>query len=200
MADATTGSVNHEALRRAIDSLSLQDLALRKTSVDVHEDCILGVDGARLQVQLKWGADEARLVQMNPGTPQLQTLLIVEVTTSMRLVDKPAGDSAPGGEAKVKAPADNSEPSGDAKVKALIEVTYVAKYRVNEGAELEQEAIDEFATKNAIYHVWPYWREYLSTTLARAHLPPFTLPMFVLRKAASEVPSQASLTETAEQR
>lgn len=41
---------------------------------------------------------------------------------------------------------------------------------------LEQSAIDEFATENASYHVWPYWREYLSSQCLRLNLPKIILP------------------------
>ncbi|QIR16477.1 preprotein translocase subunit SecB [Shewanella aestuarii] len=65
---------------------------------------------------------------------------------------------------------DESEPN----IKAAIESDFIAEYRIN--AHLEQECIDEFSLKNASYHVWPYWREYLSSQCERMRLPRVVLP------------------------
>ncbi|HHB1565010.1 TPA: preprotein translocase subunit SecB [Vibrio metschnikovii] len=65
---------------------------------------------------------------------------------------------------------DESEPD----IKATIESDFIAEYRIN--AHLEQECIDEFSLKNASYHVWPYWREYLSSQCERMRLPRVILP------------------------
>ncbi len=65
---------------------------------------------------------------------------------------------------------DESEPN----IRAAIESDFIAEYRIN--SHLEQECIDEFSLKNASYHVWPYWREYLSSQCERMRLPRVVLP------------------------
>jgi hypothetical protein len=59
---------------------------------------------------------------------------------------------------------------------------YASDYRVTKLGEIPQVALDEFALKNAAFHVWPYWREYIQSTLARMQLPPFSLPMYQVPK------------------
>lgn len=59
-------------------------------------------------------------------------------------------------------------------MKAFIEGDFIAEYQVN--SDLEQVCIDEFASKNASYHVWPYWREFLSAQCERMRLPRVVLP------------------------
>lgn len=66
----------------------------------------------------------------------------------------------------------NSKEDGD--IKASVEADFIAEYQVS--TELEQVAIDEFALKNASYHVWPYWREFLSAQCERLRLPRVVLP------------------------
>ena len=61
-----------------------------------------------------------------------------------------------------------------------IEGQYVAEYIMT--APLDQSAIDEFATQNASYHVWPYWREYLTSQSLRVNLPKIMLPTKQLAK------------------
>lgn len=66
------------------------------------------------------------------------------------------------------------EEDNEQDIKAFIEADFIAEYQVNQA--LEQDAIDEFALKNASYHVWPYWRELLSSHCERLRLPRVMLP------------------------
>lgn len=59
-------------------------------------------------------------------------------------------------------------------VRALVEADYVAEYLMD--GQLDQDAIDAFALKNASYHVWPYWREYLMSQCERLRMPRLILP------------------------
>ncbi|CAH8242259.1 preprotein translocase subunit SecB [Vibrio vulnificus] len=67
-----------------------------------------------------------------------------------------------------------SEDADKPDIKAAIESNFIAEYRIK--SPLEQECIDEFSLKNASYHVWPYWREYLSSQCERMRLPRVVLP------------------------
>lgn len=60
--------------------------------------------------------------------------------------------------------------------KALIEATFVAEYELKD-ENLVEEAIQEFALKNVSFQVWPYWREFLTSTCERMNLPRITLPL-----------------------
>jgi hypothetical protein len=43
-------------------------------------------------------------------------------------------------------------------------------------AKLKKDCLNEFALRNASYHVWPYWRELLMSQCARMHLPRLVMP------------------------
>ena len=45
-------------------------------------------------------------------------------------------------------------------------------------SDVPQDAKDAFATKNAIYIVWPYWRELVSNTFRAASLPAPIIPLY----------------------
>ena len=51
--------------------------------------------------------------------------------------------------------------------------------------------VQQFAHWNALFNVWPYWREYVSSTVIRAHLPQFTVP--VIKLGASSLEFQAPI-------
>jgi hypothetical protein len=58
-----------------------------------------------------------------------------------------------------------------------IRATFRLLYDVQPGDPLSQEQLRNFAYWNATFNAWPYWREYLSSTLNRAHLPRFVVPV-----------------------
>ena len=39
-------------------------------------------------------------------------------------------------------------------------------------------AIEAFANTDAVYHAWPYWREFVQSSMARMGLPPIMIPLF----------------------
>lgn len=47
---------------------------------------------------------------------------------------------------------------------------------------IAKDTLDEFGKANGLYHVWPYWREYVQSALGRLRLPGITIPMFRLPK------------------
>jgi hypothetical protein len=71
-------------------------------------------------------------------------------------------------------PSLESEKPDDSQVKAYIEGVMVAEYLIE--SDPGPEALKQFALKNASYHVWPYWREYLTTQCLRMNLPKFVMP------------------------
>ena len=68
----------------------------------------------------------------------------------------------------------NNIEGDETDIKVFIEADFIAEYQMKES--LEQECLNEFALKNASFHVWPYWREYVSSQCERMRLPRITLP------------------------
>lgn len=68
-----------------------------------------------------------------------------------------------------------SETTDDAL--AQLEASYCIDYLVTDKLlSSDQNALDEFALKNASYHLWPYWREYVMSQCTRMNLPKMPLP------------------------
>jgi len=53
-------------------------------------------------------------------------------------------------------------------------------YRINPGDSLSGDDIENFVHWNAVFNAWPYWREYLSSTVNRANLPRIYAPVMRL--------------------
>jgi len=51
-------------------------------------------------------------------------------------------------------------------------------YALREGEPSdEEEDVAQFVYWNAVFNAWPYWREYVSSTINRAHLLPYMVPV-----------------------
>ena len=62
-----------------------------------------------------------------------------------------------------------------------VESDYEADYQLGEGFALTPEAARAFKDGNAIFNMWPYFREYLQSSLQRMGLPPLTAPFLRLQ-------------------
>lgn len=71
--------------------------------------------------------------------------------------------------------------SSDAEQKRpplALKVEYELKYRVPPDFKATKAEISSFAKVNGVYNAWPYFREYVQTTVQRMNLPPVILPVY----------------------
>lgn len=139
-------------LQNAIDNLELVDIYLRKSLSFSSPECDAKYyDLSSLVIQNKHHVPKFETVDGDD-----ESLFRVFVDVGVRWVDKEIDEP------------DEVDPV------FIIEARYVAEYLMKES--LSEECLKEFAKKNVSYHVWPYWREYLSTQCERMRLPRITLP------------------------
>lgn len=142
----------NELLQRAIDNLELIDIYLRRS-----------ISHSEPEFDAKYSDFSSLIIQNKHHVPKYETLegdgevlFRVFVDVGVRWVEKK--------EEKV----DEVEPA------FIIEARFVAEYLMKEN--IDEECLKEFAKKNASYHVWPYWRELLSSQCERMRLPRITMP------------------------
>jgi hypothetical protein len=75
---------------------------------------------------------------------------------------------------------DDESPAGPYYLLARFRVLYDVD---DEDAELTEEDVQQFVQWNAVFNAWPYWREYLSSTINRAQLPRFLVPVMGVPRA-----------------
>ncbi|WP_417552458.1 hypothetical protein [Marinomonas fungiae] len=145
---ATKNSVN---LQKAIDNLSIQDVYLKSSQAECSEDFDpKRTEHTELLVQQMHTVRRSEVIQTNED----ELILKVYVRMGTRWV----------------LPVEGQDP----EIKAFVEADFIAEYAMAE--LLETEAVDEFSLKNASFHVWPYWREFLSSQCERLRLPRLVLP------------------------
>ena len=54
---------------------------------------------------------------------------------------------------------------------------YCIVYGIPEDLSVSEEAVSLFAERNAVFNVWPFWRELAMSTINRMGLPPIVVPL-----------------------
>ena len=63
----------------------------------------------------------------------------------------------------------------------VVECAYEVDYVLHEDFQITPDHVKAFQEGNAIFNVWPYFREYLQSTLQRMGLPPLVAPFLRLQ-------------------
>lgn len=172
--------MNTEALRKAQNALQIADVYLRNASMHVddnYEHRSPTIEG--LRTQYRHLVEKSEVLESESGEVRTR-LFRVHLALGFRW-----GVEIEKGSVKV-APTVSSDDEVDFSEAGRIDAKYVAEYTLL--SELEQESLDEFALKNASYHVWPYWREFILSSCQRMNAPRMMLPMLQMaqnRNAAS---------------
>lgn len=153
------------ALKKAINSLVIQDVYLRNSNTFVAEgfEPKYQDKNATYQLQFKHLVEKAEVLELEQDEGPAQKLMRVFLQVGCRLLSSDPADQES---------ADKESSDDDFLVQ--IEAQYIAEYFMAE--PLDQAAVDAFALENVSYHVWPYWREYITSQCLRMNLPKIVLP------------------------
>lgn len=144
-------------LQQAVDALQFNNISLFASQCSIADQYLPAYDPATsaLQVQFRHLVSKREQVDITDDEENIIRIVRFHVDFGARLI-VPLG-------------------SDEAEQKALIEATFIAEYELKQD-DLTEEAITEFALKNVMFNVWPYWREYLTSTCDRMNLPKIQLP------------------------
>lgn len=167
--------MNHELLKQVQTSLQIQDVFQRSASAHLTDGYDPKYDSLNLEVQLMHQVLRSEVLEPLEGI-DLPRLFRVHLYLAVRWFDSAAQEleslqTAEAAQPKAPEPSDES-----VDVLGKIDANYVAEYKMS--SNVEQEALDEFALKNVSYHVWPYFREFVTSQTARMNVPKIVLPMF----------------------
>jgi len=165
--------MNEELLKKAINCLSINDIYLHESNINIEEsfDPIQpGFDN--LDVQFRHGVKKAQILEVSTGEDNLIKILKVFFSVGFRILPPDLE----------KEPQDDVEKM-NAQVLAEVSAVFTADYYLDcEETELDKDAIDVFVQNNVGYHVWPYWREYVHSVSDRVRLPRVTVPLYKIPK------------------
>lgn len=145
-------------LQDAIKCLNIRDVYMRSSSASLEDNFEPKYDSdlESLQVQFKHVVTHSNVLELEEDEGKTIQLFRVFVELGTRWVF-PAG-----------------EDDGDEEVMAHIEGVMVAEYQMDRNPG--SDALKVFALNNASFHIWPYWREYLSSQCLRMNLPKLVMP------------------------
>lgn len=151
----------------AKDCLHIHDIWLQSSNAWIGEEFDPKFSNIHeISAQFKHGVSRSTFSEVTDHEGENSYLFRVYLEIGLRLI--------PGSEPR----ATNSKKDSHPHVLAQIEATMVAEYSCRE--DPGQEALDAFASQNAGYHVWPFWREYLVSQCERMRLPKVFIPTMQL--------------------
>ena len=154
-------------LQEAIDNLSIRDVYLYSSYCKVDDNFEPKFeDGNNIENEFKHYVTQSQILEVEEDDGSKSKLFRVFVELGARFIRQ--------GEVKEEQSSDDSTTD----TLAIIEATFVSEYRVKK--DISEESMKTFSLKNASYHIWPYWREYLMTQCNRMNLPKIAAPMIQL--------------------
>ena len=148
-----------DALQKAIDSLKIRDVYLRSSNASLEDEFEPKYDPDldKLDMQLKHIVTSSNLLELVEDS-DTHCIFRVFIELGVRWVTH----------------SPEKDESEEPETKAYIEGVMVAEYdmKSNPGSE----ALKLFAMQNASFHVWPYWREYVTSHCQRMNLPKMVMP------------------------
>lgn len=166
----STRVMNQKALDRAIKSLAINDIYLCENNATLARNSNAKYNLEPLSVQFRYSPDgmfkgDGKELDAMAEDPE-QKLVFFRLNTGIRFVVAETSDSP------------EQPEKGESRVRAEVCATFIVEYRVTTDTFPDDEALEEFAHSNAMYHAWPYWREYVHSTCARMRLPTVVMPMY----------------------
>lgn len=95
--------------------------------------------------------------------------------------------------ARLSARVDAAGTAGEPDAPVSVDVTLALTYSLPAAPSFPVEVLEEFARVNGAFNAWPYWREYVQTTLSRMNLPPLVLPVFRVKPESTQTPEQRTI-------
>ncbi len=153
--------MNKELVQQAHKGLVIQDIFLHSGEIKTKDDFCPLTEVTPIEIQFKHFIKDSRTISRESVDHEHMNLIVFRYVAGFRALPKGLPD--------------DEKESG-----TVVEViaTFSACYAMVE--ELPDEAITEFANYNVGFNVWPYWREYASSTAKRLGLPSFAIPLYRL--------------------
>lgn len=172
--------MNDETLKLAQKALKLKDIYVRETNSNLSESFFpsLSGDENEIRFQTRIGtqrhvAFEAKVNEKEAAGQVPSRFVDYRVLVGARFLDSSVSDED----------MENEDLPTD---KVLGEITALYSVLYELVSEINEEALIEFGNRNAPFHLWPFWREFLQSSSGKMHLPPVVLPLFMPPSSGTE--------------
>ncbi|MSS75330.1 MAG: hypothetical protein EXR90_00080 [Methyloglobulus sp.] len=166
--------MNREALKKAIDNLSMQMIYLHSTNAYFHNGFDPLIPSQPLEGQFNIATNSYYFKEIQNVSGDKHRILVYRTEAHMRYLKGPIPD-------ELKSDQGNEEELNKLLASEIV-AEFISEYVIKCDEELPQDAILEFGRINVSHQVWPYWREYCQSTCARMPLPVSMLPMYAINE------------------
>lgn len=153
--DKNTSQSN--SLKLAQEGLQFEDIFQKSVEANISNNFepkyALQENEQEIGVQFKHAVLNSLILKIKSAAEQNKTIFRVNIAVGIRYIKE-------------------SDPV--AQIEAKYSVDYLL---VDEKLLDNKEALNEFALKNASYHLWPFWREFAMSQAQRMNLPSVPLPL-----------------------
>lgn len=88
------------------------------------------------------------------------------------------------------------EGSEEAQPLIVIECSFESEYRLAPEFKPSEKQIESFRSANAVFNCWPFFREFVQTSVTRMHFPPPPIPFLRLSRKAEVVVRKTAQKQT----
>jgi len=64
---------------------------------------------------------------------------------------------------------------------AYVKASFMITYSLREGPDLTDDDVKDFCQVNAVHNAWPFWREFITSSLTRSGLHGVPVPPFMIQ-------------------
>lgn len=150
-------------LKESIQALNIDDVQVISFSGFCDIDHLAGLNQNHADYVLGSLAQVTRSQEHRMKGPGNQLIFFAEMGIRWTL-DKNDDKSSKGGK------------SNDVIEACKIEANYAVTY--SKVADLTKDHVLAFASKNVVFNIWPYWREYVSSQTQKMGVPKLVLPFY----------------------
>jgi hypothetical protein len=154
--------MNNELVQQAHKGLVIQDIFLHSGEIKTKDDFCPLAEEVPFEIQFKHFVKDSRILSGKNADHEQIDLILFRYVAGFRALPKGL----------------LSEDEKESNTVVEVIATFSACYTMIE--ELPDEATAEFAKYNVGFNVWPYWREYATSTAKRLGLPSFAIPLYRL--------------------
>ncbi|RUM93133.1 MAG: hypothetical protein DSZ27_00905 [Thiomicrospira sp.] len=149
---------NNKLLLEAQQGLTVQSVDLRGSEIYVAESFSSNTVNQFDEVDVQSRKDFLMMKYFHDGKDQAG-FLALEYTFGKRVV--------------------RADQSLEEEPEVLLEIAanFSANYLIDKEAPPSKEAVQVFVEQNGLFHVWPYWREYVQSSCSRIGVPPIPVEM-----------------------
>jgi len=178
--------VSNEKLILAQSALKLRDIYVREVNSSVSKKFVpfLEPNEDEIRFQTRIGTQghmviKAKADDKETTNEEVDRFVDYRVLVGARFLDPSVSDEE----------MENKDLAAD-KIVAEISALYSVLYEIV--SEVDKEAIATFGERNAPFHIWPFWREYLQSSCGKMHLPMVLLPLFMPPNSGSAIENEGS--------